>query len=171
MRSNVQYLGGTCPYQWFRYALLVRTVARVHFLNLKALVCILISMGSTWDIGTKYRYVIPQGFGSQMCTLTIPTICTIDTVMKVVRRIKQWCDCRANNGPILKISDTNLPLKKSADEDKEIRHHQPSSPAAASSCQVTQTSPLTFVAVAVALVWRWSWRWHWRWRWRWRWHC
>ncbi len=72
------------PYCWFRYALLVPTVASVHFLNLKALVCILISIRSTWDIGTKYRYVIPQGFGSQMCTLTIPTICTIDTVTKVV---------------------------------------------------------------------------------------
>jgi hypothetical protein len=39
------------PYRWFKYALLVPTVARVHFLNLKALVCILISTGSTWDIG------------------------------------------------------------------------------------------------------------------------
>ena len=44
------------PYRWFRYTPLVLTVARVHFLNLKALVCILISTGSTWDIGTKYRY-------------------------------------------------------------------------------------------------------------------
>jgi hypothetical protein len=44
------------PYRWFRYALLVPTLARVHFLNLKALVCILISAGSTWDIGTKSRY-------------------------------------------------------------------------------------------------------------------
>jgi hypothetical protein len=86
------------PYRWFRYALLVPTVARVHFLNLKALVCILISTGSTWDIGTKKRYVIPQGFGSWMCTLTIPTICTINTLMKVVRRIKQWRDCHTNNG-------------------------------------------------------------------------
>ncbi len=57
------------PYRWFRCPLLVPTVAMVHFLNLKALVCILISMGSTWDIGTKCRYVIPQGFGSQMCTI------------------------------------------------------------------------------------------------------
>ncbi len=86
------------PYLWFRYALLVPTVARVHFLNLKPLVCILISMGSTWDIGTKYRYVIPQDFGSQTCTLTIPTTCTIDTLTKVVGRIKQWHDCPANNG-------------------------------------------------------------------------
>jgi hypothetical protein len=54
--------GSICPYRWFRYALLVPTVARVHFLNLKALVCILISTGSTWDIGTKCRYVLPQGF-------------------------------------------------------------------------------------------------------------
>ncbi len=46
------------PYRWFRYALLVPTVARVHFFEPKPLVCILISMGSTWDIGTKYRYVI-----------------------------------------------------------------------------------------------------------------
>jgi hypothetical protein len=75
-------------YQWFRYALLVPTVARVHFLNLKLLVCILISTGSTRDIGTKYRYVIPQGFESRMCTLTISTICTIHTVAKVVGRIK-----------------------------------------------------------------------------------
>ena len=70
------------PYRWFRYTLLVPTVARVHFLNPKALVCILVSTGSTWDIGTKCRYVIPQGLGSQMCTLTIPTICTINTVTK-----------------------------------------------------------------------------------------
>jgi hypothetical protein len=55
------------PDQWFRYALLVPTVTRVHFSNLKALVCILISTGSTWDIGTKYRYVMPQGFGSRIC--------------------------------------------------------------------------------------------------------
>jgi hypothetical protein len=33
-----------------------------------------------------------------MCTLTIPTICTIDTLTKVVGRIKQWHDCRANMG-------------------------------------------------------------------------
>jgi hypothetical protein len=52
------------PYQWFRYALLVPTVARVHFLNLKPLVCILIALASTWEIGTTYRYVIPQGFES-----------------------------------------------------------------------------------------------------------
>ncbi len=89
---------GMDPYRWFRYTLLVPTVARVHFLSLKALVFILIFMGSTWYIGTKYRYVIPHGFGSQMCTLTIPTICTIDTVTKVVGRIKQWRDCRTNNG-------------------------------------------------------------------------
>jgi hypothetical protein len=86
------------PYRWFRYALLVPTVVSVHFLNLKALVCILISTGSTLDIGKKYRYVIPQGFGSRMCSLTIPTICTINTMMKVVGRIKQWGDCYANNG-------------------------------------------------------------------------
>ncbi len=41
-------------------------------------------------------------------------------------------------------------LKQSADKDEEIRRHQPSSPAAASSCRVTQTSPSTFVPVAVA---------------------
>ena len=35
------------PYRWFRYALLVPTVARVHFLHLKPLVCIPISTGST----------------------------------------------------------------------------------------------------------------------------
>jgi hypothetical protein len=100
----VQVFIGAFPYQWFRYTLLVPTVARVHILHLKPLVCIPISTGSTWDIGTKNRYyVIPQGFGSQMCTLTIPTICTIDTVTKVVSRIKQWCDSRANKGPILKI--------------------------------------------------------------------
>ncbi len=92
-----------CPYRWFRYTLLVPTVARVHFLHLKPLVCIPISTGSTWDIVTKNRCVIPQGFGSRMCTLTIPTICTIDTVTKLVSRIKQWRDSHANNGPILKI--------------------------------------------------------------------
>ncbi len=91
------------PYRWFRYTLLVPTVARVHFLHLKPLVCIPISTGSTWDIGTKNWCVIPQGFGSRMCTLTIPTICTINTVTKVVSRIKQWRDSCANNGPILKI--------------------------------------------------------------------
>ncbi len=85
------------PYRWCRYALLVPTVARVQFLNLKPLVCILISTGSTWDIGTNYRYVIPQGFESQMCTLTIPTICTINTVMNVVGKIKLWRDFLANN--------------------------------------------------------------------------
>ncbi len=65
-------------------------------MHLKPLVCISISTGSTWDIGTKNRYVIPQGFGSRMCTLTIPTICTIDTVTKVVGKIKQWRDSLAN---------------------------------------------------------------------------
>ncbi len=46
----------------------------------------------------------------------------------------------------------NFLLKKSADKDKEIRRHQPSSPAAASSFQVTQMSPLTFVVVAMAVA-------------------
>ncbi len=87
--------GNGSPYRWFRYALLVPTVARVHFSNLKPLVCILISTGSTWDIGTKYRYVIPQGFGSRMCTLTNLTIFTINTVTKVVRRIAvAWLPCQ-----------------------------------------------------------------------------
>ncbi len=46
----------------------------------------------------------------------------------------------------------NLSLKKSAGKDKEIRCHQPSSPATASSCPIiAQMSPLTFVAVAVAV--------------------
>jgi hypothetical protein len=54
-----QDLLGMPPYRWLRYALLVPIVARVHFLNLKSLVCILISMGSTWDIGTKFWYVLP----------------------------------------------------------------------------------------------------------------
>jgi hypothetical protein len=62
--SSIHHPVGIFPYQWFRYALLVPTVARVHFLALKLLVCILISTGSTWDIGKKYRYVIPQGFES-----------------------------------------------------------------------------------------------------------
>ncbi len=35
---------------------------------------------------------------------------------------------------------------------KEIRHHQPSSPAATSPCPVTKTFPLTFLAVVVARV-------------------
>ncbi len=52
----------TLPYQGLRYTLLLPTVAWVHFLNLKPLVCILISMGSTWDIDLKYWYKIPQGF-------------------------------------------------------------------------------------------------------------
>jgi hypothetical protein len=34
--------------------------------------------------------------------------------------------------------------------DKEIRHHQPSSPAATSLCPVTKTFPSTFLAVVVA---------------------
>ncbi len=47
-----------------------------------------------------------------------------------------------------------MPLKKSADKDEEIRRNQPFSPAAASSCQVTQMLPSTFVVVArvVAVV-------------------
>jgi hypothetical protein len=107
------------PYGWFRYTLLVPTVARVHFLNPKALVCILVSTGSTWDIGTKCRYVIPQGLGSQMCTLTIPTICTINTVTKVVGKIMQWRDCRANNEPIF-ISNigTTLPQTQKISKHK-----------------------------------------------------
>ncbi len=50
-------------------------------------------------------------------------------------------------------------------KDKEIRHHQPSSPPAASHCPVTQMLPSTFVAVVVArgvavamvmaVVWQW----------------
>ncbi len=47
---------------------------------------------------------------------------------------------------------TDLLLKKSADKVEEIRQHQPSSPTAASSCQVTQTLPLTFVVVARAVA-------------------
>ncbi len=47
---------------------------------------------------------------------------------------------------------TDLLLKKSADKVEEIRRHQPSSPAAASSCQVTQTAPSTFVVVARAVA-------------------
>jgi hypothetical protein len=50
------------PYRWFRYTLLVPKAAWVHFLNLKPLVCKLISTRSTWDIGTKHGYVLPQGF-------------------------------------------------------------------------------------------------------------
>ncbi len=42
--------------------------------------------------------------------------------------------------------------QKSADTDKEIRCHQPSSPTAASSCQVTQLLPLIYVGVAWAVV-------------------
>ncbi len=107
------------PYQWFRYALLVPTVAWVHFSNLKALVCILISTGSTWHIGTKCRYVIPQGFGSQMCTLKIHTMCPIDTVTKVVEKIKQGHHYRPNNGPIF-ISNIGTTLPKT----KEISKHK-----------------------------------------------
>ncbi len=50
-----------------------------------------------------------------------------------------------------KYANKNL-FKNSADKDEEIRRHQPSSPAAARSFQVTQTSPSTFVAVARAVV-------------------
>jgi hypothetical protein len=46
-----------------------------------------------------------------MCTLTIPTICTIDTVTKVVGKIKQWRDCHANNRPIF-ISNIGTILPK-----------------------------------------------------------
>jgi hypothetical protein len=66
-------------------------------LNLKPLACILISTGSTWDIATKYWYVLPQVFESQICTLTIPTSSTTDTVRIVERKTKQWCDFLANN--------------------------------------------------------------------------
>ncbi len=52
-----------------------------------------------------------------------------------------------------KLANKNMPLKKSADKDEEIhRQHQPSSPAAANSCQVTQMLPSTFVAVARAVA-------------------
>jgi hypothetical protein len=81
-----------CLYRWFRYALLVPTVARVHFLNLKPLVCILISTGSTWDIGTK-EVCHTSGFWVSNVypvrySKTIPTTsCTIDTMTKVVRSV------------------------------------------------------------------------------------
>jgi hypothetical protein len=39
-----------------------------------------------------------------------------------------------------------------SDKGKEICHHQPSSPAAASCCPVIQTLPSTFVVVAVAVL-------------------
>jgi hypothetical protein len=87
------------PNRWFRYTLLVPTVAWVHFLNLKPLACILISTGSTWDIGTKYWYALPQEFEYQIGTLTIPTSSTINTVTKVEERIKPWCDFLANKNP------------------------------------------------------------------------
>jgi hypothetical protein len=38
-----------------------------------------------------------------------------------------------------KYANKNLPLEKSADNDEEIRRHQPSSPAAARNFPVTQT--------------------------------
>jgi hypothetical protein len=66
-------------------------------LNLKPLICILISTVSTWDIGTNYWYEIPQDFEYWICTLTIPTSSTMDTVTRVVGRIKQWHDFLANN--------------------------------------------------------------------------
>jgi hypothetical protein len=40
-----------------------------------------------------------------------------------------------------KKAKKNLPLSKSADRDKEIHHHQPSSPATTKSFSVTQTLP------------------------------
>jgi hypothetical protein len=49
-------------FQWFRYALLVPTVARVHFLNLKPLVCILFLQGLpgilVQNIGVSYLRVL-----------------------------------------------------------------------------------------------------------------
>jgi hypothetical protein len=36
--------------------------------------------------------------------------------------------------------------------DEEIRHHQPSSPAATSLCPVTKTFPSTFLAVVVVMA-------------------
>ncbi len=48
------------PYQWFRYAFFVPTVARVHFLNLKSLVCILIFTGSTWDLSWDCRMLVSK---------------------------------------------------------------------------------------------------------------
>ncbi len=53
-----------------------------------------------------------------------------------------------------------------SDKDKEIHHHQPSSPTAASHCPVIQTLPLNFVAVAVArgvvVVWQCQGWWWWQ---------
>ncbi len=71
-----------------------------------------------------------SGFESQMCTLTIPTICTTDTVTKVVGRIKQWCDFLANNSGCRcsprshKTPSSTPPFPLSAINPTVIRHHQ-----------------------------------------------
>jgi hypothetical protein len=60
-----------------------------------------------------------------MCTLTIPTICTIDTVTKVVGNIKQWCDFLANN-PVADIpQDQNTKQHHIIIAPFSIVHHQP----------------------------------------------
>jgi hypothetical protein len=83
---------------------------RVHFLNLKPLVCILISMGSTWDIGTKYWYVLPKGVESCMCILTMPTSSTIDTMLKVEGRIKQRRDFLTTENPDIPDTTHSVPI-------------------------------------------------------------
>jgi hypothetical protein len=54
----------------------------------------------------------------------------------------------------ISCATTRICCKKTAlsDKDNEICHHQPSSPAAASSCPVTKMSPLFFVVVEMAMV-------------------
>jgi hypothetical protein len=68
-----------------------------------------------------------------------------------------WLGC----GKLFLWHNQNLPLKNQhSDKDEEICCHQPSSPAAASRCPVTQILPSTFVAVvakavAVGVAWWW----------------
>ncbi len=82
----------------------------------------------------KYLYEIPWGFEYRMCTLTIPTICTSDTVMKVVGRIKQWRDFLAKNCdcgyfPRLhkqRATPSLMPPSPSSPINPTIVRHQPS---------------------------------------------
>ncbi len=76
---------------------MVPTVASVHFLNLKALVCILISMGSPWDIATKYVCHTTGFWVSNVYSNNSYNMYNKHHE-KSGGKIKQWHDCRANDG-------------------------------------------------------------------------
>jgi hypothetical protein len=78
----------------------------------------------------------------------------------------------------IEVVTTATMVMTAAATNKEIHYHQPSFPATASRCQVTQMLLSTFVVVAMArvvavavpvvmaLAWRWQYRWCWQWRWQ-----